>query len=311
MFKIFFIWFFLFCFSAFGEKAPETSKVVSKVVAPAKKVSKTVSKKTVSPKVVSKAVSKETVSSKEATQETTKAVAKKTVSPKEVSKTVSKEVVSSKGVSKAVSKETVPSGGEVKASVPSVESGQSSNISPSSALQGDSAGSFTYREALEHYREVAHLEWLGGIGYEIVNLILMVPVALELHIPITPIDPKLTGLLQAGGMFLYAPARTEWTDFGPILKPGGWGGTTVFQAGLKYSFSNQSYGSFKVGPLNLFTGPFPPNVWTGGLFFGFGSDSLTMEVGFQSFYNVNRGLWDFGLVFNMGSVLKKWWSAKH
>ena len=284
MFKIFSILVFLFYFSAFGEKAPEaTGKAASKV------------------KVSSKAVSK--------------AVSKKTVSPEEAGKTVSKGTASPKAVNKAVSKETASPKGEVKASTSSVKSDPIPNPSPSPALQGDSAikpgessltGSFTYNEALDRYREVAHLEWLGGMGYMIDSLALFVPVVLELHIPIIPIDPKLTGLLQAGGMFVYVSAPIDYYQMHRAA-----GITTVFQAGLKYSFSNQVYGSFKAGPLGLFIKPFPPNVWTGGLFFGFGSDSLTMEVGLQSLYNVNNSTWDVGFVVNIGSVLKKWWSAKH
>ena len=50
VFKILFVWLFLFCFSAFGEKAPETSKVVS-----TKEVNKAVSKGTVPAKAEVKA----------------------------------------------------------------------------------------------------------------------------------------------------------------------------------------------------------------------------------------------------------------
>ena len=152
------------------------------------------------------------------------------------------------------------------------------------------------------------------MDFEIDSLTFFVPVVLEFHIPIIQIDEKLTGLLQGGMLWIVQATRRPSYDYlGRRVRPdpGGRDVTTVFQAGLKYSFSNQSYGSFKVGPLGLFVRPFPPNVWTGGLFFGFGSDSLTMEVGLQSFYEMDRGLWGFGFVVNMGSVLKKWWSARH
>ena len=163
-------------------------------------------------------------------------------------------------------------------------------------LSEESTGPFTYYEALEKYKKSAHLEWLLGLGYSD-SRIMWVPLALEIHFPVEAVGENLTWLFQAGGMFGLTALQGAF-------------GTSVLQTGFKYKFSRGAYGSFKIGPIGVLTESFPPPIWTGGLFFGFGSNMLMMELGVQSFYSVEKNLWDYGIFFNMGSVISKWWSQK-
>lgn len=172
----------------------------------------------------------------------------------------------------------------------------------------------TYYEALAQYREAARLEWIWGVGLT-KEITFLMPLALEIQVPVIQEDGRFKWLFQAGGtLYMFRATRRLTADYSGRLdtkfESGGIVVVPVFQTGLKYNFSKQAYGSFRVGPLGLLTGPFPPILWTGGLFFGFGSDLLTTEIGLQSFYLVPEDIWDFGVVVSIGSVLKKWWSKK-
>ena len=167
---------------------------------------------------------------------------------------------------------------------------------------------------MEKYKNTAQLEWLLGLGYSDIRA-LWVPLALEIHIPVEAVSEKLTWLFQAGGLLLVIPPkRSSYIDdsgrFNTDFISGVTVGTSVFQTGFKYKFSRGAYGSFKVGPVGLLTESFPPPLWTGGVFFGFGNEILMMELGVQSFYFAEKDLWDFGIFFNMGSVIRRWWSRK-
>ena len=221
----------------------------------------------------------------------------------------------------AFSKKTVSEKEESKTSTDFVETNQGSNTSFSSVSQRNSSMKWrgfkeplTYYEALDRYKKVASIEWAMGLGLT-AEFFTFAPMVLEFHVPIVSVDPKLTVLFQAGTIlaetrsWVVPVSRISGLEEGPKrfisskmrMFP-------IFQAGLKRRFSNQLYASFKLGPVGLFD---DLNLWTGGLFFGADSfGGLTLEVGLQPFYLPDEGLWDFGMVMNMGLVLKNWWSLK-
>lgn len=272
MFKnIFLVSFLLFFFPVFGEKAPEQKA----------------------------AVSKEDVQIKEKVdiQKASDVQAKKEVQVKKVIQI--KENVQVERAIQTKDKSEAP--------VPPVE------------LKQNLLELMTYPEALEKYREAARLEWMGGVGVSSFEEVIFFPLVLEIQGSLNRSYERLKWLFQAGGILLKFPVRkVELVDVvlrrrevrlagGELIV------APLLQAGLRYNFSRGAYGSLTAGPFVAFgdPDPFPVVLWTGGLLFGFGfgSDSFTMELGIQPFYQ-NRRSWDFGCVVNIKSVLKKWWSER-
>ena len=175
----------------------------------------------------------------------------------------------------------------------------------------------TYPEALEKYREVARLEWMGGVGVTSFAEIIFFPLVLEVQTSLSKINERFTWLFQAGGILLKFPVKRVYivNVYSGRRATGFKGGELIIapllQTGLRYNFLEGTYGSLTAGPIVAFGDPdsLPVVLWTGGLFFGFGNDSFTIEMGVQPLYQDKKN-WDFGFVINIKSVLKKWWSEK-